>query len=143
MKIKDLATTTTVSTSDFLIKSKADGSLTEKITVGNLLTASYKIYVANLTQSGTAAPVATEFQRTLTSAPTYSYISDGTYRITATGLFTVGKTFVNITQGGNASIPINGYIIEGINSIIITSTDTFSLSNNMLINTGIEIRVYP
>lgn len=56
--------------------------------------ASYLIYRALLSQSGTDAPVATVLENTLGGVPIYSRDETGNYRATLAGAFPIGKTFV-------------------------------------------------
>lgn len=56
----------------------------------------YKVYVATLTQTGTAAPVATILQNTLGGTVTWSRVSAGIYLGTLTGAFTAGKVWVTV-----------------------------------------------
>lgn len=94
----------------------------------------YKEYVAILTQSGTSAPVATELINTLGSSIAFSRTATGSYKGTATGLFTVGKTVVQgpttwndilTASGGPPPItPINIFSSgsQDVNSIYIYNT---------------------
>jgi len=52
----------------------------------------YKIYVANITQSGTADPVATVLENTLGVTPTWARLGRGQYTVTATGIWVTNKT---------------------------------------------------
>ena len=51
-------------------------------------------YVALLTQSGTNAPTPVVLANGLSVAPVWTRLAMGTYRATATGVFTANKTFV-------------------------------------------------
>ena len=65
-------------------------------TIDPLEAALVKKYVAYITQSGTAAPVAVIGYNNLPGVPTWSRVGVGVYRvtlITLTGVFTVNKTF--------------------------------------------------
>lgn len=103
----------------------------------------YKKYVALLSQSGTGIPEATILENTIGEI-TYDWISTGHYVINSDGLFTSNKTMVFVQ-------PMRGYPDYGFCNIEVTDTynikfDTFlyngTLSDDMLLNTGIEIRVY-
>lgn len=120
----------------------ADNSITPTI-VGNLLTEitertrEYKVYIALLTQSGTAAPVATEIKNTLSGTPVWSRASATDMRATLAGEFIENKTIVFITNGANGAFSAGGQRLDD---------DTIKLSppgDNQISNASIEIRVYP
>lgn len=84
------------------------GNPTSTFTVGaianlaNAIQLGYTSLVQLLTQTGTAAPVATEVYNNTGETFTWSYISSGVYRLTSTGTpFAVNKTvvFLNIGSG--------------------------------------------
>ena len=115
-----------------------DGSGLSGVTV----TPAYKVYTALLTQTGTSAPTAVVLENTLGFEPTWLYSSTGLYS-TTNPIFQNNKTTVNIFQNINGySYLFYGYIIGNI--IYIGSVFLFSniAQNNLLTNTGIEIRVY-
>lgn len=106
-------------------------------------TLSYKVYTALLTQTGTDAPVATVLENTLGGAVTYGYSATGIYTINSSGLFTLNKTAV---FGG--IVAINGSVVAlGITSGTMTDSimylENISGGDEFLLNTAIEIRVYP
>lgn len=103
----------------------------------------YKSYVATVTQTGTAAPVATVLENTLGAVPVWSRDSSfsGVYYLTLTGAFPANKTVYN-TAG------LSCYI-----SGIVYNYNIFRLSDNIMevdaingdstmVNAIIEIRVY-
>ena len=99
----------------------------------------YTSLVQLLNQTGTAAPVATEVYNNTGQTFTWSYVSNGIYRITATGTpFAIGKTVVLLNSGNNGSgvwydprwSRISDTIIE------VTSTD------NSITNGSFEIKIY-
>jgi len=111
--------------------------------------ASYSVYTALLTQTGTDAPVATVLENTLGGTVVWTYDSVGIYIATLTGAFTVNKTFIFIgsingelsnSYGVNTAYPLNG-ISDYIN--VVTLNASFVEGNDQLKNTSIEIRVYP
>jgi len=62
----------------------------------------YTVYTALITQTGTAAPVATVLQNTTGKTFTYARTSGGDYTVTASSsLFTTNKTIVFL-NGGSA-----------------------------------------
>jgi len=104
-----------------------------------------KKYVALLTQTGTNAPVATVLENTLGLVPSYSYLDVGTYLITATGKFTVNKTTTSI--GSDIAISDTRYRVmtaySDTDTMVLTSFNEATGTNGVLLNTLIEIRVYP
>lgn len=104
----------------------------------------YKVYVALLLQASNTAPLATELQDDIgITAPNYSYVSTGVYKITKTGAFTENKTTVMVasfTAGWNRVFAnrISDDEIE-----INTSENSGIAANDILNNSVIEIRVYP
>jgi len=103
------------------------------------LSLGYTSLVQLLTQTGAAAPVATEVYNNTGQTFTWSYVSNGIYRITATGTpFAIGKTVVLLNSGNNGSgvwydprwSRISDTIIE------VTSTD------NSITNGSFEIKIY-
>ena len=103
------------------------------------LSLGYTSLVQLLNQTGTAAPVATEVYNNTGQTFTWSYVSNGIYRITATGTpFAIGKTVVLLNSGNNGSgvwydprwSRISDTIIE------VTSTD------NSITNGSFEIKIY-
>lgn len=106
--------------------------------------ASYLVYTALLTQSGTDAPVATVLENTLGGTVTWSYVGAGSYRATLTGAFPSGKFFAFPDYW---SIPTDG---GSFMAIFRSNDDSFILETG---NDGylgyysgvspIEVRVYP
>lgn len=102
--------------------------------------ASYDVYTALMSQSGTSAPTATILENTLGGSISWAYDSEGQYIGTLTGAFTNNKTAVifNNPLGFTASYR------SSINTItILTYDESFTLADDMLNNTFLEIRVYP
>lgn len=95
--------------------------------------ASYAVYTALLSQSGTDAPVATVLENTLGGIVVWSYSDVGEYFGTLAGVFVLNKTFV-------IAAVLNGYAyIDNVDAVGIFSGD----GNDVLDGTAIEIRVYP
>ena len=104
-----------------------------------------KCYRATLTQSGTSAPVATVMPGNGIGAIVWAYVSAGTYTATLTGAFTTNKTWA-ITQPVGAANTFGKAIIQRTSADVMTVTcsgDGDSLNNDMLINTPVEILVFP
>ena len=118
--------------------------------------ASYKVYTALLTQSGTDAPVATVLENTLGGTVVWTRFSQGFYEATLSSAFTLNKTF---THFGTASLQtfstdVGGNNIEGyyifyrINDSVMrllfyNSSYAAAEISDYGINIPIEIRVYP
>lgn len=102
----------------------------------------YKKYVANLTQSGTSAPTAIEFENTLGVTITYSYNSAGDYTLTASAsIFTEFYTWMIINASANFIKIASIRWIDDV-TINIKTFDTSALNDGILEDTAIEIRVY-
>jgi hypothetical protein len=103
----------------------------------------YKIYSVVLNQSGTNAPVATVLQNTLNILPgDLTRTGVGSYYITKTGAFTVGKTQYFIAPNTSTSI----FNIDGNDPDTINLTTSVGFAGNYsdgaLTNTSFEIKVY-
>lgn len=101
----------------------------------------YKVYTALLTQTGTNAPVATVLENTLGGTVVWSYNLGGSYTATLNGAFTVNKTVIYI---GTPAVSTTTYFgidgaAMGLNSFVLEA----SSGDDQLLNTPIEIRVYP
>lgn len=107
---------------------------------------SYKVYTALLTQTGTDAPIARILQNTLGNIK-FSYEGIGYYKINSVSLFIEDKTFVTIgsvTDMGDFFIAggVQVNIINASEINISTNSSTSNPSNDCLVKTTIEIRVY-
>tara|TARA_R110002126_G_scaffold159053_1_gene306344 strand:- start:439 stop:1023 length:585 start_codon:yes stop_codon:yes gene_type:complete len=104
----------------------------------------YKIYVATLTQTGTAVPVVTVLQNTLGGTPIWAKYAAGSYYMTLAGIFTSGKTTVlHNTTGPNYSSNIYAYW-EDVNTIYYESMSSgVRLDGNFYKQHTLEVRVYP
>lgn len=97
----------------------------------------YKVYVALLTQSGTNPPVAIVLENTLGTI-TFGYQSSGVYTVNSSGLFTASKTWTNPTLKDNTNLQLSMY--RNTSSLLyLVDAD----GDNGLLETSIEIRVYP
>jgi hypothetical protein len=126
-----------------------DGMVVPNLTVTESINGApvvgYKRYIALINQTGVSAPTATVFENTIGDI-TFNYIGVGTYEILLTGAFLADKTWVvggsaDINAGGGdfATLDIRRYNDD---SIRLYTYDNYTISNNMLVNTAIEIRVY-
>lgn len=103
--------------------------------------ASYLVYTALLTQTGTSAPVANVYENTLGGAVTWSRTDFGQYTATTSGLFTDTKTFILLL---NNNYNNNEFICRtnSINTVQLLSTSDTDAENPDW-PMSIEIRVYP
>jgi hypothetical protein len=105
----------------------------------------YKVYTALLTQIGAAPPTAVVLENTLGFTPIWEYVDTGWYRSNSASF--TEKTAVFL--GNPYSNDNNGILTfestrtpSNYGSVVIRSKNADTLSNNMLSNTPIEIRVY-
>lgn len=109
--------------------------------------ASYKVYAALLTQTGTSAPIATVLQNTLGGTVVWSRVAVGTYLATLTGAFPMGKvpttfSILSSTTADDLVLEVKGDSANG-NDVRIVTFYTASSSDDILSNHFVEIRVYP
>jgi hypothetical protein len=105
-----------------------------------------KKYVALLTQSATSAPVATVLQNSLSGTPVWSYVSTGTYNLTLTGEFTVGKTIIRSMNLDLVRGDEYGDVVasRSLNTIALVTYDISNTpADDLLSSTLMEIEVYP
>jgi hypothetical protein len=121
-------------------------SKTEHYTIEDLVSEArpYKVYTALLTQTGTTAPVAKVLENTIGDV-WFTYDDFGNYLVNSSGLFTINKTFLLLTNPnvGDGVVATANYI--DINSMAIVFYDNaspYETLDNALENTPIEIRVY-
>jgi hypothetical protein len=105
----------------------------------------YKTYVALISQSGTAAPVATVLENTLGGAVVWSRSVTGQYVGTLTSAFTPGKTACFVTsKTANDYVSQYDYFLESSNTndINLTSVSITGAEDGLLLDKIIEVRVY-
>jgi hypothetical protein len=110
-----------------------------------------KRYTALLTQTSTAAPVATVLQNTLSGTPAWARASQGTYTITLASAFTSNKTVVmfGTTLLTNSDFTVVRSVKTSTSVITIYTLDVSvllqasNLTDELLNNTEIKIEVYP
>jgi hypothetical protein len=121
-------------------------NLTVTGTINGAVVAPFKKYVALLNQSGTSAPTAIILENTFSEIPTFSRTSTGVYKLELIDAFTLDKTFIvtgsaDVSGGsGDFATVIARRFDE--DTITLYTYDNFTSSDNMLVNTSIEIRVY-
>ncbi len=103
----------------------------------------YTRFVGHLTQAATAAPVAVEFENDIGTI-TWSRVSEGVYRGTLSGAtFTEDKTFITKVLESSATDSIE-VLTEWISTTVIeiTAKESGSVTDGLMTDTPIEIRVY-
>jgi hypothetical protein len=121
-------------------------NLTVTGTINGAVSLPYKKYVALLNQVGTNAPTAIILENTFSEIPTFSRTSTGVYKLELIDAFTLNKTFIvsgsaDVSGGsGDFATLIARRFDE--DTITLYTYDNFTSSDNMLVNTSIEIRVY-
>jgi len=136
---------TTIADSDAWIGTKASDGATKQFTAAdvaayvNSTSLGYTSYVALISQTGTNAPIATQLANTTNKTFTFTRVSGGSYRITASGsLFTSGKTIVFL-NGGAAENNHDVAWLRVSNTIINLETHN---SDGKFTNGSLEIRIY-
>ena len=128
----------------------SNGNVTKSATVqsianlANAVQLGYTSLVQLLTQTGTAAPVATEVYNNTGETYTWSYISQGVYRITSTGApFTVNKTVVFANPGvqGAVGATIQWNLINS-STVELTSLQLNYTTNELITSGSFEIKIY-
>tara|TARA_R110000868_G_scaffold54673_2_gene170651 strand:+ start:1979 stop:2572 length:594 start_codon:yes stop_codon:yes gene_type:complete len=94
-------------------------------------------YGTSLLNYNNGAPVCTILENTLGNV-WFTYYDDGKYYFNSNGLFANNKTWTNPTSNDNGSIQFQMFRINDNQCRIID----ISGSNNGMVNTSIEIRVY-
>lgn len=108
-----------------------------------------KVYRALLTQSGTDAPTAVVLENTLRGELVWTYTSQGRYTGTLNGVFLQNKVITNINQTGiNLSFPeetgFKSFYRSNDNTVtILCKLTNYDDSDDLLIDTSVEILVYP
>jgi len=105
----------------------------------------YKTYVAQITQSGTNAPVATVLQNNTELTFTWTYNAPGAYQVGASSPFVANKTWVQVS-GSNTTPSAHIIILKSITTSAITFHN-LELKNAAQVNgidvAFVEIRIYP
>jgi hypothetical protein len=111
---------------------------------GPAATPAYKVYTALLTQSEENAPTAIELENTIGDIE-WSYAGIGSYKGTLASAFTTNKTFVFINTLLSYDVNTTGVTTFNVNEVNVTTgiPNGGEPTNGQLINTPIEIRVYP
>jgi len=112
----------------------------------------YKVYIANLTQTGTDSPIVvsngsganTPFINTLGGSVTTARTNIGRYTLTTASLFGATASKCNIRISLNAGCDYEFFAEwTSTNVISISTLNACTYSDDILLNSSIEIRVYP
>ena len=105
----------------------------------------YKVYTAIITQSGVNAPTAIVLENTLGEI-SFTHLtgpfSGGQMTIESTGLFTLDKTYISVTQDGNADAFLIYAILNNNNVINLISQISEGVGSDLGGKAFLEIRVY-
>ena len=106
-----------------------------------------KVYRALLSQSGTAAPVATVLENTLGGDVVWSRADAGNYYATLNSAFVgninkMRRNFYNIAEGDNIVLVLQAYNDNSINLTTISASTETGI-DSMLEGDYVEILVYP
>ncbi len=129
-------------------------------TINALISAAlpYKVYTALLTQTGTNAPIASVLQNTLDNTIIWTRLDTGLYRATLSshGTFTnrtgimIGcvQPFLGSYARGDTQFLVNDEdeampIVLNVRTTDINQMGDATLSDGCLVETFIEIRIYP
>jgi len=119
------------------------GSATQFVKGDGSLTVGYKVYTALLTQSGTAAPVATVLENTLGGTVVWSRTaSAGVYQGTLSNAFINLKTYVMLANTAATNSKSIAYRFSSNIVSVVTLDSSNTQADDKLIETSIEIRVY-
>jgi len=104
------------------------------------LSLGYTSLVQLLTQTSTNAPVATEVYNNTGETFMWSYVSQGTYRITSTGTpFTVNKTVVFVNNGNANDLISSNVSWWRVSDTIIEVRPS---SDDWMVDGSFEIKIY-
>lgn len=122
------------------------GNVTKNTTVqsivdlANAVQLGYTSLVQLLTQTSTNAPVATEVYNNTGQTYTWSYVSDGVYRITSTGTpFTVNKTVVFVNYGNANSVGFGNIVWQRVSDTVL---EIIPGGNGRVVDGSFEVKIY-
>jgi len=108
--------------------------------------ASYLVYTALLTQTGTDAPVATVLENTLGGTVVWARVGAGVYTATLASAFPANKVFMpNLVVAASDVDMIMGLLSRTNDNQLVLSAQAFGSGgvDSVLNTTAVEIRVYP
>lgn len=123
---------------------QAAGDSSTKVATTAFVTKGIKIYVALLTQSGTNDPTAIVLENTLSGTLVWTRSATGEYRGDLTSAFPADKTWCVVNSMINQKLG-DGARIRWVsaNRVIVETFASGGPADDMLLNTSVEIRVYP
>jgi hypothetical protein len=112
---------------------------------GTVALVDYKVYSALISQSGTGAPTAKVLKNT--TGATFSFTRGGTGSFTVTAssnVFTTNKTasLYSLNTGGGYSNAMMNFWYAGATIFFIETLSAGSLTDGIMIDTFIEVRIY-
>ena len=111
--------------------------------LGTTIPTPYLVYTALMSQTGVSAPTAVVLQNTLGGTIVWTRTSPGLYVGTLAGAFPVNKTWcISINGVGNHEVISRIHRVSN-NQVEIYATDTNVFDDDILVDTNVEIRVYP
>ena len=117
------------------------------ITVNQEQVTPHLTFRALLSQTGTSAPDMTILENSLVDSPTFSYFSQGNFLATfSNSVYTTNKTFIKIgsTSAAYTDSAAIAYVYGGSGNQIMVNTRAGGTNvNGALLNTSLEILVYP
>ena len=137
------AKTGALKSTDVMMVDDWNGSIfTTKKILGNQIVP-YKVYITNITQTGTAAPTTSGGYSQLTGTLTFARTAVGTYTITnSVAEFTANNTFLFFQNSGGAVTRLFQYGMTSTTVITIyTWTGAGALSDGLLGSDSIEIKI--
>lgn len=122
------------------------GNVTKNTTVqsiidlANAVQLGYTSLVQLLTQTSTNAPVATEVYNNTGQTYTWSYVSDGVYRITSTGTpFTVNKTVVFVNYGNANPGIVSNIMWQRVSDTVL---EIIPGGDGRVVDGSFEVKIY-
>lgn len=119
-------------------------SIADIAAFANTYNLGYTLYVAAITQTGTAAPVATVLQNTTGATFTWGYTNTGRYTLTASSAILAANKVAMFISENNGNNSLGGTIA----STTLINVDQIDIgggggyTDGMLAGTSIEIRIY-
>lgn len=111
----------------------------------NYFLGNYLQFTGLLNQSGTSAPTVITLSNSLKGELDFVYSSPGTYNVIFPETYDIGKIWINIPQVFNTGAGRLVYIADVTPTYFQIKTTTVGnvVQNGVLVNTPIEIRIYP
>ena len=128
---------------DLMVISDYNGATYDTKKVTGLQINPYKVYLANISQTSTSAPVVNFSYSELSGILTFSRINVGEYLITnSVAEFTINKTFVFHNPGDGTIIKYYQYLIASTTQIYIyTYNNAGSPTDALITNNSLEIKI--